>query len=110
TQVLDGNGALIGTPSACGYGAGAPYGLGLVELLRTSTPPPFNDDLNDFDWAAPGRLRLLCVLLSLGPGSPTLKPGMNPLLPSGAEPADILVSCPGIAPYSQPQLFIGASA
>jgi hypothetical protein len=95
SQVLDGNGLLLGPPSVCGYGGGAPFGLGLTELLPLP-PPPFNDDITAFDLGAPGRGRISCTMFSLAPGSPTLVPGGNPLLgPLGAEPGDILVSCPG---------------
>jgi hypothetical protein len=93
-QILDGNGALIGPPSVCTYGGGAPYGLGLTELLP-APPVTFNDKINAFDWGSPGRARMFCILFSLAPGSPTLTPAGNPLFPSGATPADILVSCPG---------------
>lgn len=89
SQLLDGNGAPLGPPS-CYLG----FGLGLTELLATP-PPPFNDDISAFDWSLPGRAAFTCVGFSLAPGSPTLTPGANPLLPSGAEPGDILVSCPG---------------
>lgn len=111
TQILDGNGALLGPASVCGYGGGAPFGLGLTELLPTP-PVTFNDNINAFDWGAPGRGRLFCIALSLAPGSPTLVPGGNPLLlpPFGAEPGDILISCPGPATYSSPGLFVGPTA
>jgi hypothetical protein len=94
SQILDGNGVLLGPPSVCGYGGGAPFGLGLTELLPTP-PPPFNDDITAFDLALPGRCRLFCTAFSLAPLSPTLTPGTNPLLPGGAEPGDILISCAG---------------
>jgi hypothetical protein len=94
SQILDGNGALLGPPSVCGYGGGAPFGLGLTELLPIP-PPPFNDDISAFDLGAPGRGLLFCTAFSLAPGSPTLVPGGNPLLPLGAEPGDILISCAG---------------
>jgi len=103
-QILDGNGALIGPASVCGYGGGAPYGLGLTELLPTP-PVTFNDKINSFDWGVPGRARILCMLFSLTPGSPTLTPGGNPLFPTGATPADILVSCPGANVPDSP--FVG---
>ena len=109
TQLLDGDGALIGPPSVCGWGGGPPYGLGLAEPLPTP-PPPFNDDLGDFDWGVPGRGRLFCIGFSLAPGSPTLTPAANALLPAGAEPGDILFSCPGAAPASTPLLFPGPTA
>jgi hypothetical protein len=109
TQILDGNGALLGPPSICGYGGGAPFGLGLTELLPTP-PVAFNDNLSAFDWGTAGRGRLFCITLSLAPGSPSLVPAANPLLlpPLGATPADVLVSCPGPAAYSSPVLFMFA--
>jgi hypothetical protein len=112
TQLLDGDGALIGPPSVCGWGGGPPYGLGLVDLVPFGPPPPppFTDDLTDFDWGLPGRGRLFCIAFSLAPGSPTLLPATNPLLMSGAEPGDILFSCPGGAPASTPVLFVGPTA
>jgi hypothetical protein len=94
SQILDGNGALIGPPSICTYGGGAPFGLGLAELLP-APPVTFNDKINAFEWGVAGRGRLFCVVFSLAPGSPTLTPLGNPLLPAGATPADILFSCPG---------------
>jgi hypothetical protein len=94
SQILDGNGVLLGPPSVCGYGGGAPFGLGLTELLA-APGPPFNDDVTGFDLGLPGRGRLFCTAFSLAPGSPTLTAGANPLLPGGAEPGDILVSCAG---------------
>jgi hypothetical protein len=111
SQILDGNGALLGPPSGCGYGGGAPWGLGLVELLP-APPVTFNDDLTAFDFSESGRARLGCFALSLAPGSPTLTLGANPLLvpPLGAEPGDMLVSCPGPAAYSSPGLFMGTPA
>ena len=109
SQVLDGDGALIGPPSACGYGGGAPFGLGLTELLP-APPVTFNDKINAFDWGLPGRARLSCVLFSLAPGSPTLTPGGNPLFPTGAVPADILVSCPGGNIPDSPGIFMAVPA
>ena len=109
TQILDGNGARIGPVSTCGYGGGTPFGLGLTELLSTSSASR-NDDIAAFDWGAPGIARLSCVWFSLAPGSPTLTPGNNPLYAGGAEPADLIIACPGIAPYSAPELFSGVSA
>ena len=108
-QILDGDGALIGPPSPCTYGGGAPYGLGLTELLPTP-PVTFNDKINAFDWGAAGRGRLYCIFFSLAPGSPTLTPGGNPRLPGGAVPADILVSCPGVDVAASPALFMGIPA
>jgi hypothetical protein len=112
TQILDGDGGLIGPPSVCGWGGGLPYGLGLAELLPfvPPPPPPFNDDLTDFDWGLPGRGRLFCIGFSLAPLSPTLTPGTNLLLPAGGEPGDIFFSCPGGAPASTPLLFPGPTA
>lgn len=109
TQILDGDGALIGPTSACGYGGGSPFGLGLSELVPTPAPPA-TDNLGDFDWSVPGRGRLYCIGFSLAPASPTLTPGTNALLPTGAEPGDILISCPGPAPASSPIIFLGAPA
>lgn len=88
TQVADGNGAPLG-PLPCYPG----FGLGLTELSPLPGPP-FNDDVSAFDWSAPGVYAPACVGFSLAPGSPTLT-GANPLLPPGAEPGDILVSCAG---------------
>ncbi len=92
-QILDGNGLLLGPPSVCGYGGGAPPGLGLTELLPLP-PPPFNDDISAFEWGLPGRAYLFCALFSLAPGSPTLTPGANPQQPAGGEPGDIFFACP----------------
>ncbi len=104
TQVLDGNGTPLG-PFVC-YGG---FGLGLAETV--AAPPPQNDRIADFDWGLPGRglsfpLVTFPLVISLAPGSPSLTPGMNPLLPDGAEPGDLLVSIPG-PPAS---LFVLASA
>lgn len=112
TQILDGDGGLIGPPSVCGFGGGAPWGLGLAEMVPFGPPPPppFTDDLSNFDWGVPGRGRLFCIGLSLAPGSPTLTPGANALLLAGAEPADVIFSCPGAAPASTPLLFPGPTA
>jgi hypothetical protein len=65
------------------------------------------DQIADFDWALPGRVRYYCALLSLAPGSPSLTPGNNPLMPLGAEPGDVLASCPG--PIPDPPVFLGVS-
>ena len=101
TQVLDGDGVPIG-PFSC-YGG---LGFGPSEVFPSPpTPPPFADQIAEFDWSAPGRIRYLCAYLSLAPGSPSLTPGNNPLLPSGAEPGDILVSCPMFLP--DPPQFLG---
>lgn len=112
TQILDGDGTLIGPASACGFGGGAPFGLGLAEGIPFGPPPPppFTDDLYNFDWGVPGRARLFCMTISLAPGSPSLIPGSNPLFPSGGEPGDILVACPGQAPASTPLLYISWAA
>src|SRR5262249_12468647 len=88
TQVLDGDGTPLGPPSC--YGSA---GMGLVEGLATPGPP-FNDNLKDFDLGMPGMANIYCAGISLAPGSPTLM-GSNPLLPGGAGPYDILVTCPG---------------
>jgi hypothetical protein len=91
TQVLDADGVPVG-PLTC-YGG---FGIGLTEMLPSPpTPPPLADQIADFDWAAPGRARYFCAYLSLAPGSPSLVPGSNPLMMAGAEPGDVLVSCPG---------------
>lgn len=104
TQVLDGDGVPIGPPFTCFGG----FGFGPAEVFPSPpTPPPFADQLADFDWALPGRVRYFCALLSLAPGSPSLTPGMNPLLPLGAEPGDILFSCPGAIP--DPPQFLGVA-
>ncbi len=108
-QMLDGDGVLLGPPSVCGYGGGAEYGLGLSEVAPTPAPP-FNDAIADFDWGTAGRGRLYCILFSLAPGSPSLVPATNALLPSGAEPGDILVSCPGTAPASSQFLGVALPA
>lgn len=103
TQVLDGDGLPTG-PLSCYFG----YGIGVAEVFPSPpTPPPLADQLADFDWGAPGRARLFCVYLSLAPGSPSLVPGANPALMAGAEPGDILVSCPQSLP--DPPVFIGVS-
>jgi len=89
TQILDGDGVPIGPLTT--YGG---FGLGLTEVLPLPGPP-LVDQIADFDWSAPGLASFGCVFLSLAPGSPTLTPGTNPLIPAGAEPGDILFSCPG---------------
>ncbi len=88
TQILDGNGIASGALGC--YGG---FGLGLTEGLALP-PPPANDEIADFDWGYPGVGLLSCFAISLKAGSPTLTPGTNPLLPSGAEPGDLLVVCP----------------
>ena len=102
TQVLDGDGAAKASPT-CYPG----FGMGLFELPG---PPSAVDQISDFDWSAPGRMRFDCVALSLAPGSPTLTPGSNPLLMTGAEPGDVLVSCPKQLPDPPTRLFVGISA
>lgn len=92
TQVLDGDGAPLSAPLTCYTG----LGLGLHELDADYTPPN-NDRLTAFEWGAPGRGRLSCVMFSLARDSNTLR-GQNPLLPGGATPGDVLVSCPGASP------------
>ena len=101
SQVLDGNGAPLG-PLAC-YGG---VGLGLTELLPLP-PVMFNDDVTAFDWGLPGRGQLFCRFISLAPGSPTLIPGSNPLMPLGATPGDILASCPGFLIVAIPAAGLG---
>ena len=68
-----------------------------------------NDNVNAFDWSKPGVAFFEGVGLSLAPGSPTLTPGTNPLLPGGAEPGDLIVSLPAVPP-SSPSLFVGFPA
>ena len=102
TQVLDGNGVPSG-PLGC-YGG---FGLGLTEGLAVP-PPPANDAIADFDWGYPGRALTSCFAISLKAGSPTLTPGTNPLLLSGAEPGDILAVCPG--PPTGMGVFVPAAA
>ena len=105
TQVLDGNGVPLAAPFTCYPGSG----LGLVEGAALPGPP-FNDHLSAFEWGDPGRARLGCVALSLAAGSPTLA-GMNPLLPGGAEPADILVACPPpVVPTPSVSVFLPAGS
>jgi hypothetical protein len=89
TQILDGNGLPLVLPTS--YGG---FGLGLTEL-NPLPGPPFNDNIVGFDWGQPGRAGLFCAFYSLAPGSATLTPGSNPLLPAGAEPGDVLGSCWG---------------
>ncbi len=101
TQVLDGDGTAKAAHT-CYPGSG----MGLFELPG---PPSAVDQISDFDWGAPGRIRINCVALSLAPGSPTLTPGSNPLLMAGAEPGDVLVSCPKQLP-APTSLFVGISA
>ena len=94
TQIVDGNGAALAGPPLTCYPT---LGMGLAEL-RPTPGPPFNDAIHDFDWSAPGTGLPIGMGFSLAPGSPTLTPGTNPLLPSGAEPGDILVAFPANAP------------
>jgi hypothetical protein len=104
TQVLDGNGVPLGALSC--YGG---FGLGLSEG-RPLPGPPFNDHISAFEWGEPGRAQIGCVALSLAPGSPTLL-GANPLLPGGAEPADILTACPRpVVPSPTVSIFLPAAA
>lgn len=101
-QVVDGDGVPKGPPT-CYSG----FGLGLTEIA----PPPAVDQIADFDWSVPGRMRVFsCIYLSLAPGSPTLIPGSNPLLTAGAEPGDVLVSCPGGLPDPPTFLFVAIPA
>ena len=102
TQVLDGNGTTLPGSHTCYPG----LGLGLVEG-QAAPGPPLNDDIKDFDWGFPGTWNIVCVGFSLKAGSPTLL-GQNPLLPSGAAPADILASCPppGMPGVGSPVLFV----
>lgn len=103
TQVLDGDGLPLG-PFTC-YGG---FGLGLGEIFPSPpSPPPLADQIADFDWAPPGKIRYTCAYLSLAPGSPSLTPGANPLMPAGAEPGDVLFSCPSFLP--DPPIFLGVS-
>ncbi len=88
-------------PLTC-YGG---FGIGLAELLA-APPPPFNDAIADFDWGLPGRGLVFTTGISLAPGSPSLTPGTNPLLPGGAEPGDLLVTSQG----PPAGLFVFASA
>ena len=101
SQILDGNGAALG-PHTCYPG----LGLGLVEG-QTLPGPPMNDDIKAFSWSYPGMWNIVCIGFSLKAGSPTLL-GQNPLLPSGAGPADVLASCPapGMPPVGPPSLLI----
>ena len=100
TQIVDGNGMILGPPFTC-YGG---LGMGMTELLALPGPP-FNDDITAFDWAYPGVYPLTGLGFSLAAGSPTLTPGTNPLLPGGAEPGDVLVSLAGSPPFP-PSLFV----
>jgi hypothetical protein len=100
TQIVDGDGLLTG-PISC-YGG---FGLGITEAL-VAPGPPLVDNINAFDWGAPGKQIMFCMGFSLAPGSPTLM-GANPLLPAGAGPADILVACPG-APATWSMFFPAA--
>jgi hypothetical protein len=103
TQVIDGNGAPLVAPTCY-----AGFGMGLAE--GSALPgPPFNDNVNAFDWSKAGVAFFEGVAFSLAPGSPTLTPGTNPLLPGGAEPGDLIVSKPGLPP-SPPMIFVGFPA
>jgi hypothetical protein len=101
TQVVDGNGIPLGPP--------LPYtgrGLGLAEG-NPLPGPPFNDNIVAFDWAQPGRMNTTgAAFFSLAPGSPTLVPGTNPLLLSGAEPGDLLAATVGPLGAAGPAAFL----
>lgn len=86
TQALDGDGIPLVPPTV--YPG---WGPGLSEL-NPLPGPPLNDDIAAFDWAQPGRMNAFGAFFSLAPGSPSLTPGTNPLLPGGAEPGDILIA------------------
>lgn len=101
TQILDGDGAPLAAPLTSYPGAG--FGLSEFNALPG---PPLNDDIVAFDWAEPGRANFTCALFSLAPGSPTLVAGTNPLLPAGAEPADLLGACPGNLGVAGPPAFM----
>ncbi|MCC6846973.1 MAG: thrombospondin type 3 repeat-containing protein [Deltaproteobacteria bacterium] len=92
SQVLDGDGLPIplGPPMTCYTGNGT--GLSEVNPLPG---PPTTDQMADFDWSFPGRVRFFCAYFSLAPGSPTLTPGANPLRVAGGEPGDVFGVCPG---------------
>lgn len=102
TQVVDGNGTALTAPT-CYPG----LGMGLAEGLALPGPP-LNDSVNAFDWSLPGRAVFAGIGFSLAPGSPTLTPGMNPLLPGGAEPGDLLAFVPH--PPLPPTLLVFAPA
>ena len=105
TQVLDGNGMPLAAPLTCYDG----FGLGLAEGAALPGPP-FNDHISGLEWGDPGRARLGCVAISLAPGSPTLA-GLNPLLPGGAEPGDILAACPPpVVPTPSVSVFLPAGS
>ena len=72
--------------------------------------PPLNDAISAFDWSAPGTAVVTGMGFSLAAGSPTLTPGTNPLLPTGAGPGDLLVAFPSTS-TSAPALgvFVGAA-
>jgi hypothetical protein len=78
--------------------------------LLPTPPVTFNDNVSAFDWSVTGRGRIYGIFLSLAPGSPSLTPATNPLLPAGGSPGDILISIPGTAPASSPSLFTGITA
>jgi hypothetical protein len=86
TQIVDGNGMAL-TALSCYPG----LGMGLTELLALPGPP-LNDNVTAFEWSYPGVYPLQPLGFSLAAGSPSLTPGTNPLLPSGAEPGDVLLS------------------
>ncbi len=94
TQIVDGNGAALAGPPLTCYPT---LGLGLAELLA-APGPPLNDAIAAFEWSLPGTAVSTGMAFSLAPGSPTLTPGNNPLLPAGAQPGDVIVSFPSNPP------------
>jgi hypothetical protein len=102
TQVLDGDGVPLAP-----FTSYAGFGFGLAEF-KAAPGPPFNDNIDGFDWGDPGRMNAFgCALFSLAAGSPTLTPGANPLLPAGAEPGDILGACTTQLGVAGPPAFVG---
>ncbi len=104
TQMVDGSGAPLVGPT-CYPG----FGMGLAEGLAVPGPP-LNDNVNAFDWSMPGLAAFTGVGFSLAPGSPTLTPGMNPLLPGGAEPGDLIVRSVSPIPPFGPALSVAVPA
>jgi hypothetical protein len=103
TQALDGNGIPLAAPLLAYPG----FGFGLSEL-NLLPGPPTNDNIVGFDWAEPGRMNAFgCALFSLAAGSPTLTPGANPRLPTGAEPGDIIGACVTQLGVAGPPAFVG---
>lgn len=100
TQVLDGDGLPLVPPVI--YPG---WGVGLSEL-NPLPGPPLNDDIAAFDWAQPGRMNAYGAFFSLAAGSPSLTPGVNPLLPAGAEPGDILIAGSGPLGTAGPAAFL----